>query len=1019
MKKQVLTLLTVLLPCFLMAAVQEKDLRELHQSAEMALARSDFLAAKEFYQRLLEKLNPPSSFLRKCRMDWAGYVDVVTRLAYVHLALGEYDEGEELLNKLLERKIPDEFLTSVKLLQSRFRCSKQSPGDAYLLMKETSQKSSIESWRGEDRSLFLSLEYMLNTHYDELLKRASRFFSARYFANAKGMYEEVLGAIEKGYYPKASSIDSLIKKKVLFRLAESNYCLADYEKTLSLITPLANTQDQIDRQILYLAAMAYQEKHSYEKALDCFESYLHSGDQSELDHYEHALFEVGHSFYRSGHLEKARFYFEMLQQPGIKKGKPAVLGTIYLAKINLKEKKTKTAEYLLSKTSKELLPKDPLQYEIAYLRGKSSFEAKEYAQAAEFFELSFPSPPVSGEWCHDALFQSGWCYLKLGDDPLKGKRAKELFFSKAEVIFRRLLKTKEHERTCLALARLYLLRSVHFEEAMYLQAVDDLLLQEMPLFSQEGQLQAILLRAEGKQSYSQKEALYLLATSESYSQAPSYSEAWYYRGLNYFQEGCLKNSALIEKAVVSFEKAFSLIEKIDRKKAALLLKWEAHAQFYKNASSEALKACEKLLNDFPISMKEKEEILYLRGLVASHLGDEESFAVAKISLSLVFSQFPEGSFADASLYVLGSLYYAREAYGDAMQCFLQLAEHYPASQWAAEGLFWAAECAEKKGQPFFSLRRQVFEKYPTSAHADEAYFRLFPLSAYSEGDKEALAHLHDFSLHFSQSPLSIAATYLLGIHAASPLETKRWLEKGLESFEEMANKGNSIAHPLVYFRYASLLELAKCYLSQETNEEKGKGFQMLERIIKDFECEEHVFTSKLRDKTSYPSLYEESEFVLANAYLDVQNIEKAQEIFSKMLNHFSCAGVRESYFLSLVWQKQGDLALLCKDFETALRCFKMAEECGKNLVSIDLKLSFWISQSECYREQKAFDSAMRMLSQVINEDAISPLRVKAMLLRAEIYELQGRHELAIKQLKATAKKGGEWAQKAKEKLDSK
>jgi hypothetical protein len=60
---------------------------------------------------------------------------------------------------------------------------------------------------------------------------------------------------------------------------------------------------------------------------------------------------------------------------------------------------------------------------------------------------------------------------------------------------------------------------------------------------------------------------------------------------------------------------------------------------------------------------------------------------------------------------------------------------------------------------------------------------------------------------------------------------------------------------------------------------------------------------------------------------------------------------------------------------------------------------------------------MLILSNVINEDAISSQRLRAMLLRAEIYELQGRYELARKQLEATSKKGGPWAQQAKEKLE--
>jgi hypothetical protein len=60
---------------------------------------------------------------------------------------------------------------------------------------------------------------------------------------------------------------------------------------------------------------------------------------------------------------------------------------------------------------------------------------------------------------------------------------------------------------------------------------------------------------------------------------------------------------------------------------------------------------------------------------------------------------------------------------------------------------------------------------------------------------------------------------------------------------------------------------------------------------------------------------------------------------------------------------------------------------------------------------------MCILSKVINDETISGLRLKAMFLRAELYELQKRPELALKQLEATSKKGGEWGKKAKEKLE--
>ncbi len=106
--------------------------------------------------------------------------------------------------------------------------------------------------------------------------------------------------------------------------------------------------------------------------------------------------------------------------------------------------------------------------------------------------------------------------------------------------------------------------------------------------------------------------------------------------------------------------------------------------------------------------------------------------------------------------------------------------------------------------------------------------------------------------------------------------------------------------------------------------------------------------------------------------------------------------------------------MLREDYVLALDYLKKADESAKGrILNTDQRLSLWIQKSECYRQLRDYDQAMRLLSQVVNEDAVSGLRVKAMLLRAEIYALQGRHELARKQLEATSSKGGEWGKTAK------
>ncbi|MFN0065073.1 MAG: tetratricopeptide repeat protein [Chlamydiales bacterium] len=192
--------------------------------------------------------------------------------------------------------------------------------------------------------------------------------------------------------------------------------------------------------------------------------------------------------------------------------------------------------------------------------------------------------------------------------------------------------------------------------------------------------------------------------------------------------------------------------------------------------------------------------------------------------------------------------------------------------------------------------------------------------------------------------------------------------------------------------------------------------KILEEIVAEFADVNHPLTKVLKEETPYPFLYERSEFALAESYMKLSMAGKAQERLGAMLEHYRERGVKEGLYLSHTWRELGKLAFQCKDYETALNCLKIAESVGKNYLSAEQKLKINLMISECYRYQKEYDTAMRLLSNVINADIASPLRLKAMYLRAEIYELQDRHELAIRQLEATAKYGGEWGILAKDKL---
>jgi tetratricopeptide (TPR) repeat protein len=128
--------------------------------------------------------------------------------------------------------------------------------------------------------------------------------------------------------------------------------------------------------------------------------------------------------------------------------------------------------------------------------------------------------------------------------------------------------------------------------------------------------------------------------------------------------------------------------------------------------------------------------------------------------------------------------------------------------------------------------------------------------------------------------------------------------------------------------------------------------------------------------------------------------------------------IEQGYYFSRLWYDRGMIAFKENSPRQALQYFRHSETAAKgDILDNHQLLDLWIQQSLCYLELGEMDSSMQLLSRVTNYNATSSLRIKAMYLRAEIYEKQGRHELAKKQLQATSSKGGEWALKAKQKLE--
>lgn len=900
--------------------------------------------------------------------------------------------------------------------------------------------------------LFLNL--YLNAENEEsvgeILKSAEELFDAALYEKAIEAYDKALQKLENHSFNDVSEI--------IFGKAKAHLLNGNFLEMISLLENQTNYQNQY----LFFIGIAYNSINQYEKAIKSLEEYLRSSEDSSLPYQNEVKFELGLANFYLKKSKEARSYFAAVasnQQNQLL----FYLSQLYLARIELLEGNFTQAGKILDNLNPILASHDLLKFELFYLRGETFFQLGDYFKAANFFEQALPSQNQEyTAWCQETLYHLGWCYLKIADSPLKNKTTQKSYFDKAEEIFIKLSELSEEEDSHLALSQLYLARANRLNENEAFEKAEGILSKKDTFTSREAQTQVLLLRAQAGPNYLLRDKLYRQLTHDFNNKSPVYAMGWYLRGLNDFEEGhalkILNHSdeakKAFERAAFSLHKAFELFKDIEPSRAGLALKYFAQAnQMLDTVEGKkvALSTLDNLLkgsSDLLRNMSDADEIFYLHALFALELKEieqEEKFAqIAEDSLEAGLASYPNGKFADALLYLKGISLYRKEHLQEAMQIFIQLAESYPTSPYAGEALFWASRCAEslqEKPEKVRQYRQKVFESYPNSLFAAEAYFTLYSYRDYLQGDRAAIKHLQAFQKKFPQTSFLLNAFYLIGLDQKRDRRTPegKWISKknlkaSIDAFHEVETIFDSLynegllSSDLEYFltiRYRSTLEraLANLAIAEESQGAKRQIYleyaeEVFQKIYNDFENSENNLTKHLIGKDPISPLQEEAGYWLALTFIKSQKDDAAEKILSEMLEKYRSAKITRGYFLSQVWYEQGLIAVRRNEHAIALQCFLHAEDASKGKVlNTDQKLDLWIQQSLCYRSLNQFDKAILILSKVINDDAISSLRIKAMLLRAETYELQGRPELARKQLEATSKKGGEWALKAKAKLE--
>ncbi|MEI8366324.1 MAG: tetratricopeptide repeat protein [Parachlamydiaceae bacterium] len=879
-----------------------------------------------------------------------------------------------------------------------------------------------------------------------------------------GLY---LRAIDAYRDVAADGVDLQTKMQARYRLGLALISQEDYDQAIEpLKANLEFAESQPDNlktvrgYSIYLLALAYKGLHRYAEAKEL----LLSSSTALTNFRDEAAFELGDIYFKLREYEEARNVFQTLATGTQEKPSLQLLATIYLARVSLAEGHPGDATTRLIGLSKNVSPQDPFSFELAYFLGEAASMQQDYHQAIAYFKTATAAEKSS--WYVEAMYRLGWSYLKISEDFTKSRQERLAYLKNAEDAFQKAVlqgNQSMREKGSLALAQTYLSEiTVGDDSTAYLKA--EALLSQTELFqSRDAQAHALLLRAEAAPTYPMRDAFYRQLTQEAAPKPQStfYVTGWYMRGLNDMEYGDkLEASGDKSQAVAAYKRAadaFSHVFILSSQMAfseipAGTLKYQVIATGHFNVQEAWRLLDSKLIPEIQVQndqvVQDSDELLYLHGYYAAKLAetDKHYLPIAVQSLKNA-AAVKSAKFGDIALNHLGGVYYRDADYKNAETVYLQLATAYPKSTLAGEAWYWAACCAELMGKDSDVVKQRkkhVFEHYATSPYSAEAYFTFYPYEEYLQGDKNAMKHLQGFEEKYDRTPFLIESYYLLGLDYKRDRKTPegKWIRKkslidAIDAFQQvettfdnLLEKGLIPPGKTEYYsalRYRAMLERAMANLAIA---EEAQGAK--KKIYLDYA--EEVFLGLLKVHSSTPQIpiaVDESTFGLAQTYIRAGKDQKADDVLSGLILNKTDSAKGSRYYQARAWDEKGRIALRRKDYLEALKDFKQAEEISKGGVlkdctqlncaqslSTDQRLDLWIQQSLCCRALGRFDDAILTLSKVVNDDAVSSLRLKAMFLRAETYEIQGRPELARKQLESMVKKGGVWAQKAKEKLET-
>ncbi len=347
----------------------------------------------------------------------------------------------------------------------------------------------------------------------------------------------------------------------------------------------------------------------------------------------------------------------------------------------------------------------------------------------------------------------------------------------------------------------------------------------------------------------------------------------------------------------------------------------AQALLLRAEAADFLEATEFYEQAIPYFMQasEKDEIAYLHGAAALRGCSKTGNASLNI-IQQGIEYAPNGPYAPALFLMLGQHYENQKDFAKAEETYLKTAQNYPKSAQAAEAWFKAALSAEhqkREEDKIKTYRRYVYEQYPNSPFAAEAYFTTYSYQDYVQGDRKAMHHLQGMLGRFPKSPYTLNALYLLGIDYLRDRKTPegRWVRKKsltsaidhfnkVESlFSELYSKNQIPSATLTYYTYLRDRSILERALANLTIADESTGAKR--QIYLDYAVDVFQKIIQNPDNQVNNNIIEEAQYGLAQAYLKAKKEKFAEAVLDGMLAQYNAMNVHKGYYLSRVWYEKG------------------------------------------------------------------------------------------------------------------